>query len=511
MNKLIQALCVGAAGLLLWKSPLAYSAAYADTPLPEPVQPADSGTDNEEEAGTIENTPADNEAGDAPLVLEEPDELPAETAGADAEESAGTAFEETGEVQAEETQTEETQPEESLPDVQTSVLIMEDPVRSEEIFPDLFMEDLIPAHPEDESVIYPETAARAADWKAQGVFGFYDYYGSKDALKVISTHASAADAANPHNALAWNNFKASMQYIRECNALRARHNLPALQVSDAMMAIAQVQSNASARTLDHSRLYTVSENLAWGMKIGAPMGTAAHNNPFDYWYTDEKQIYDRNPNAPFMEVAHYLNIIKPNMKVTGFACNSMRPNNRTLFCQVFSASSTDRMYTVQEYEDRIAAYEKAMESGASNGTNGSDSIPSHGIPTYRLYNPNSSEHFYTQDLNERNYLRKVGWSDEGVGWIAGKTGDPVYRLYNAANGDHHYTVDAHERDQLSRYYGWTYEGIGWYSPKDGETIIYRQYNPNADAGAHNFTADLNEVQFLISQGWIDEGAAFRSY
>lgn len=60
---------------------------------------------------------------------------------------------------------------------------------------------------------------------------------------------------------------------------------------------------------------------------------------------------------------------------------------------------------------------------------------------YRLYNPNSGEHFYTEDLVERNFLINIGWKDEGVGWIAPKLSTvPVYRLYNNNAGDHHYTV-----------------------------------------------------------------------
>lgn len=33
---------------------------------------------------------------------------------------------------------------------------------------------------------------------------------------------------------------------------------------------------------------------------------------------------------------------------------------------------------------------------------------------YRMYNPNSGEHFYTADGNERNHLTSVGWIYEGI-------------------------------------------------------------------------------------------------
>ena len=37
---------------------------------------------------------------------------------------------------------------------------------------------------------------------------------------------------------------------------------------------------------------------------------------------------------------------------------------------------------------------------------------------YRLYNPNSGEHFYTANAAERDKVKKAGWRDEGIGWNA---------------------------------------------------------------------------------------------
>ena len=108
------------------------------------------------------------------------------------------------------------------------------------------------------------------------------------------------------------------------------------------------------------------------------------------------------------------------------------------------------------------------------------------VPMYRLYNPNSGEHFYTANANERDHLSKIGWKYEGIGWYApdkkhSKT--PVYRLYNPnggtdpkhPTGDHHYTTNKKEYDWLKTQ-GWKQEGIAWYSDDDHEVPIYRQYN-----------------------------------
>ncbi|MDO5347328.1 MAG: hypothetical protein Q4F14_02035 [Bacillota bacterium] len=132
-------------------------------------------------------------------------------------------------------------------------------------------------------------------------------------------------------------------------------------------------------------------------------------------------------------------------------------------------------------------------------------------PMNRLYNPNSGEHFYTADLNEKEALVKLGWSDEGFGWVAEKegTGAPVYRLYNPNAGDHHYTTDVYEKDTLVAC-GWKDEGKGWYSPTTGDTVVvYRQYNPNANgAGSHNYTTDKAENDYLVSVGWVAEGTGW---
>ena len=130
------------------------------------------------------------------------------------------------------------------------------------------------------------------------------------------------------------------------------------------------------------------------------------------------------------------------------------------------------------------------------------------VTMYRLYNPNSGEHFYTGSTAERDHLVSVGWRYEGTGWTAPKTSKtPVYRLYNPNAGDHHYTTSAAERDMLRRA-GWNYEGIGWYSD-DAKTVpVYREYNPNAKAGAHNFTTSKAEDQMLANSGWRQEGIAW---
>ncbi len=127
---------------------------------------------------------------------------------------------------------------------------------------------------------------------------------------------------------------------------------------------------------------------------------------------------------------------------------------------------------------------------------------------YRVYNPNSGEHFYTASTVERDHLIELGWKNEDIGWYAPVKSDvPVFRLYNPNAGEHHFTTSAVERDALVKE-GWNDEGIGWYSDEAQTVKVLRQYNPNAYANNHNYTTSQYEFDHNISLGWQDEGIAW---
>ncbi len=132
-------------------------------------------------------------------------------------------------------------------------------------------------------------------------------------------------------------------------------------------------------------------------------------------------------------------------------------------------------------------------------------------PVFRLYNPNTADHFMTMNDNERYSLIFAGWSDEGAKFFCypeGTEENAVYRLYNPNNGEHFYTLNAQERDDLLKV-GWSYEGIAWYSSDGKDTApVYRLYNPNL--GHHLFTTDIGEFTYLLISGWEYEGIAFFS-
>ena len=128
---------------------------------------------------------------------------------------------------------------------------------------------------------------------------------------------------------------------------------------------------------------------------------------------------------------------------------------------------------------------------------------------YRLYNHNTGEHFYTTSLAEKNKDVSVGWSYEGIGWVAPSKGTAVYRVYNPnSGGDHYYTKSKFEAQSLVKS-GWHWDYGGkpvFYS--GGKTPVYVAYNPNAQSGAHNFTDSLGEENSLISADWKFKAVAF---
>ena len=151
------------------------------------------------------------------------------------------------------------------------------------------------------------------------------------------------------------------------------------------------------------------------------------------------------------------------------------------------------------------AEEKKQDEPVKPNEPDTPDTPAKTVDMYRIYNPNSGEHFYTANAAEKDNLVSLGWKYEGIGWKAPEKSDtPVYRLYNPNAGDHHYTTNKAERDNLISV-GWKDEGIGWYSDDAKSVAIYRQYNPNAVSGAHNFTSNKGENDWLVSLGWKGEG------
>ncbi len=131
------------------------------------------------------------------------------------------------------------------------------------------------------------------------------------------------------------------------------------------------------------------------------------------------------------------------------------------------------------------------------------------VPMFRMYDPNSGEHFYTGSVEEREILVKAGWNYEGVGFNFPVVGNPVHRLYEPATGEHLYTMDEAEMERLLAS-GWNYEGVAFNSAPSTEIAQYRLHNPNGTRGAYHFTGDIGERDWLISLGWKYQGIGWYS-
>ena len=199
--------------------------------------------------------------------------------------------------------------------------------------------------------------------------------------------------------------------------------------------------------------------------------------------SDVNSAYGISGNHRFAE---YFTLTPGTHRIRIFALNSVRNDNNPV---LGSSPNTGTAYYV------------TISNNPSNPTPSSAG----NVSMYRLYNPNSGEHFYTSSAAERNNLINLGWNYEGVGWIAPSTSNtPVYRLYNQNGGEHHYTTSLSERNNLIAI-GWSDEGIGWYSDDNRTVPLYRQYNPNEFANNHNYTTSQSENNYLVSIGWRAEG------
>ena len=174
-----------------------------------------------------------------------------------------------------------------------------------------------------------------------------------------------------------------------------------------------------------------------------------------------------------------------------------------------NTQSEHDLQTPSSSSDRSSSEDHAM-SGKMETQNEAETVSSSLSPVFRLYNPNSGEHFYTLSEVERDTLMRLTWKYEGVNWYINQSEDgaPLFRLYNPNTGDHHYTLDSNERDTLVNV-GWKDEGVAWSTDPKQTTRVYRLYNPNEKrAGTHHYTTDAGEYETLARLGWRQEGTAF---
>ena len=214
-----------------------------------------------------------------------------------------------------------------------------------------------------------------------------------------------------------------------------------------------------------------------------------------------KSIFDEQKNIEYVILPSNVDVFNA---ITGQANNAyLTPAGHNTTSASYRYKCGSKILTVEKLKENWSEYAGKELQIVPAKTYQKESM-------HRLYNPNTGEHFYTSNTDERDHLKEVGWTYEGIGWTAPSDSyTPVYRLYNAnaPGGDHHYTTSADERDACVKA-GWTDEGIGWYSDDDESVSLYRQYNPNAQAGSHNYTVSQKENDDLVNLGWTAEGVGW---
>ena len=172
--------------------------------------------------------------------------------------------------------------------------------------------------------------------------------------------------------------------IDECNKLRAENGLEPLKVSETALAMAMVQANYAANGhYEHNYQYdNVGENLNWGF---------ADDDPYDGWYTMEKETYDaavKSGDYPdlaslsaydvfrkypdlYYKVGHYLNIVNPDYIATGMAYSGYGETNYDhAFTQEYfndwnSYNTHDTVYDAAVYRTMVENYVNQVRSAQS--------------------------------------------------------------------------------------------------------------------------------------------------
>jgi hypothetical protein len=128
------------------------------------------------------------------------------------------------------------------------------------------------------------------------------------------------------------------------------------------------------------------------------------------------------------------------------------------------------------------------------------------VPFYKLYNPNTGEHFYTTSESEMaKLLTNYSYESERVAcrvYKAAKSGVvPFYRFWNTQTGKHFFTASEGEKKKLIDYYSsvFKYEGIACYlfNTQTTNTLpFYRLYNRQNDD--HFYTINESEKNNLLT-------------
>ncbi|GEM_PF-4575120 len=214
-----------------------------------------------------------------------------------------------------------------------------------------------------------------------GSLGFFKEHSGEDSM-AVKILEEGIEATNSHfsssgktvlgsklDATNLDNMKKSFEMIAEGNALRASDNnnegvnKEPLKVTDELMAIAQINANASREEQYHWYYFRKESELKlnWtgeNLSLGYP-------DPYDGWYWEEKEMYDAGETSG---TGHYLNLANPKNQnsrrytVTGYGIaqgGSYRDSQVQEFATntgLGSGVGVGTIYTLEEYTEQFNAY-----------------------------------------------------------------------------------------------------------------------------------------------------------
>lgn len=160
------------------------------------------------------------------------------------------------------------------------------------------------------------------------------------------------------------NLEATVDFLREANELRRTDEhfpgLADLKVSPSLMLVAAIQINATADAMgsgngfDHSRVYNVGENIAYG-----------YRDSFEGWYHAEKACWEAEQaggealaqhkvGCRSHQVGHYLNLTTASYTTTGFGIAG------SFHGQVFTYEDLADAMTVDELAQCLGEYRATL-------------------------------------------------------------------------------------------------------------------------------------------------------
>ncbi|MCA9381714.1 N-acetylmuramoyl-L-alanine amidase [Candidatus Dojkabacteria bacterium] len=149
------------------------------------------------------------------------------------------------------------------------------------------------------------------------------------------------------------------------------------------------------------------------------------------------------------------------------------------------------------------------------------------MPIYRFWSDKQHSHFFTGDIDEKNYVKdeydEATWNYETVAFFgledSKNNAKPVYRFWSDEYQAHFYTIDGAEKEYVIDAFDdsvWKYEGIAYYAytnEEEGTTPVYRFWSD--EYHSHFYTTDEAEKDYVINtfdeSTWKYEGEAYFAY